>query len=173
MRRSFVAAALALPLVVLALGIVRSERHLRENRRWTFELTGYDPRDLLRGHYIQYRLALDESLPRLHEDAEACDDTKGDRCCLCLAADNPDDVARMQRMTCELARERCDGALGLRYLDELERYYKSEERADELTKLVQDASLEHRAHLVVAIDKSGKPQIDALLVDGIPIEEPR
>ena len=173
MRRSFVAAALALPLVVLALGIVRSERHLQENRRWKFEITGHDPRDLLRGHYVQFRLQLDESLPRLHEDAEACDDTTGDRCCFCLAADNPDDVARVQRTTCGLARERCQGALPVRYLNQLQRYYISEERAEEITKLVQQAALEHRAHLVAAIDESGKPQIEALLVDGIPIEQPR
>jgi hypothetical protein len=176
MRRSFLAAAVALPLFVLALGIVRSERHLADGRRWWFEVTGYDPRDLLRGHYIQYRLALDEiDLPVVGAaDGVPCDDETGDACCLCLSQEVPGGPAAfVERTTCELARSECEGALQLRYLGELERYYIAEERAAELTQIFQDASSEHRAHLVVAIDALGKPQIVTLLVDDMPVEQAR
>src|SRR6185369_15108301 len=168
MRRSFLAVAVVLPLIVLALGMVRAERHLGENRRWIFEATGYDPRDLLRGHYIIYRLALDETDPAF-QDAEQCRDDSGDRCCLCLSAETPGGPTKVQRTTCEFAYGRCEGALQSQYLSELQRYYIPEERAAEITRLFQDASREHRAQLVVAVDKSGRPQIDTLLVDDIPI----
>jgi len=173
MRRSFLAVAVALPLVVLALGIVRSERHLANNRRWIFEIAGYDPRDLLRGHYIQFRLALEETdLPVVGAaDGAHCDDDTGDTCCLCLFSDDAGGRAFVERTTCELARTECPGALQTRYLSELQRYYIAEERAQELTDILQDASLEHRAQLVLAIDAAGKPQIDTLLIDDMPIEQ--
>ena len=172
MRREFLAVAVVLPLVVLAFGMVRAERHLRENRRWVFEVTGYDPRDLLRGHYIQYRLVLDEGDPE-GLGAEPCDDSPDLDCCLCLEADFPAGPTRVVRTTCETAYARCEGTLQTRYLDDLQRYYIPEERADEITRLFQDASQEHRARLVIAVDESGKPQIDTLLVDDVPIDYAR
>ncbi len=175
MRRSFLAVAVALPLVVLGLGIVRSERHLAEGRRWTFEVTGYDPRDLLRGHYIQYRLVLEDAdLPVVGAaDGAPCDDVSGDSCCLCLLADVEQQRTLVERTACELARTECQGALQLRYLGELERYYIPEARAEELTRIFQDAASENLARLVVAIDAAGKPQIDTLLVDGVAVEQAR
>jgi hypothetical protein len=175
MRRSFLAVAVALPIVVLALGIVRSERLLAEGRRWSFEVTGYDPRDLLRGHYIQYRLVLDEvDLPVMGAaDGAPCDDDSGETCCLCLHADYMEGPTSVERTACELARTECDGALQLRYLAELQRYYIAEERADELTRIFQKAAGEKRSRLIVAVDPLGKPQIATLLVDEIPIEQAR
>jgi hypothetical protein len=175
MRRSFLAIAVALPLVVLALGIVRSERHLADGQRWTFDVTGYDPRDLLRGHFIQYQLVFEDAdLPVIGAvDGSPCDDETGETCCLCLLGDNENDRTLVERTACELARTECEGALQLRYLDELRRYYIAEERAEELTQIFQDASRENRARLVVAIDAAGRPQIDTLLVDGMAIEQAR
>lgn len=173
MRRSFLAFAVALPLVALGLGIMRSEQRLAEGRRWSFEVTGYDPRDLLRGHYIQYRLVFEDAdLPVLGAgDGQSCDDEESDSCCLCLLADVETDRTLVERTECRLAREECEGALQLRYLKELRRYYIAEDRAQELTEIFQDASLEHRSRLVLAIDVHGRPQIDTLLVDDVPIEQ--
>jgi len=170
MSRKFLALAVVLPLLVLALGILRSERHLSENRRWVFDVTGYDPRDLLRGHYIQYRLVLDEG-DAAARGLEPCMDSSSDeRCCLCLSADVLMGPTTVVRTTCEAAMAQCEGALKTRYLEELQRYYIPEARAEELTTLFQEAAGEHRSKLVVAVDRSGKPQIDTLLVDDIPIE---
>ena len=173
MRRSFLAVAVVLPLVALTLAIVQSEHRLAEGRRWSFQVTGYDPRDLLRGHYIQYRVVLDEvDLPVYGAgDGASCDDDTTDACCFCLSADWPGGPTTVERTACELARSECDGALPLRYLGELERYYIAEERAGELTKIFQAAANENQARLVVAIGESGKPQIDTLLIDEIPIEQ--
>ncbi len=164
-RKWLVVVAVTLPLLVLVLGIVRSEQHLASAQRWHFSITGYDPRDLLRGHYLQYRLQLDEE-PAL----ETCDDDYGDRCCLCLEATEKGKPPVVRRATCTLAAERCDGRLQTRYLTELTRYYIPEARARELELALQDAARANDAKLVVAITQSGKPQIDALLVAGQRIE---
>lgn len=172
MSRRFLALAVALPLFVLALGMLRAEHHLRHNRRWVFDVTGYDPRDLLRGHYIQYRLVLDESDPA-ESGVEPCDEDPGAGCCLCLAANVPGGPTKVVRTTCEAAISRCDGALQTRYLDELQRYYIPEDRAGELSELFRDAAQDHRTQVVIAIDEAGRPQVDTLLVDDVPIDHAR
>ena len=71
--------ALLLPLVALVLLIVRAELGQKKGKRWTVAIGGYDPRDLIRGHYLQYRV-------RWKKDpisSEACTDRDGD-CYLCL-----------------------------------------------------------------------------------------
>ena len=165
MSRNVLIAALILPLLALVLGIVRAEQHFAHSKRWTFEVTGYDPRDLLRGHYIDYRLVLDQK-----PGAQSCDEDFGERCCLCLSGDASGVVSGVERTTCENARPRCAGILQTRYLSELQRYYIPEAKAAQLTQRFQDAASKHHAQLVVAIDAGGKPQIDALLIDGQRIE---
>lgn len=161
MPRNLVIVALLLPLCVIGLGIVRAERHLARSTSWVFEVDGYDPRDLLRGHYIQFRLDL-------HEEAalEACDDDRSERCCLCLTATTKDQPPRVQRSTCARATSQCDGVLQTRYLSELRRYYIPEEDAWKLEQQFREAAQASRALLRIAINDDGKPQIEALLVNG-------
>jgi uncharacterized membrane-anchored protein len=165
MSRKVLFAALAFPLLVLALGIGRAEHHLRNSKKWVFEVTGYDPRDLLRGQYIQFRIALHETAAPVR-----CDDHGPESCCFCLTGDASDVPPRVERTTCANALPRCDGVLQTRYLTELQRYYIPEARAAALNPLFQRAISEHTARIVVAIDADGKPQIDALLIGGKRIE---
>ena len=53
--RLSLAVALALPLIVLASTWWTTARAAREGQDWLIPITGYDPRDLLRGHFVQYR----------------------------------------------------------------------------------------------------------------------
>lgn len=161
MSRNLVIVALVLPLLVIGLGIVRAERHLATSASWLFEVDGYDPRDLLRGHYIQFRVDLHEEAP-----LDACDDNQSDRCCLCLTPTSAQNPPRVQRATCERAQSQCEGVLQTRYLSELRRYYIPEEDASKLEQQFRDAAQERRALLRVAIDDAGKPQIESLLVNG-------
>lgn len=56
MNRSRIAlAALALPLVGLAALWGWSDWRSRQGTDWEVAISGYDPRDLLRGHYVLYR----------------------------------------------------------------------------------------------------------------------
>lgn len=48
-------AALALPLVTLATSWGFTHYKAQQGTIWTVPVIGYDPRDLLRGHYIVYR----------------------------------------------------------------------------------------------------------------------
>lgn len=55
MKRMATLAALALPLVGLAGLWAWTDSWTREGTDWEVPVQGYDPRDLLRGHYIQFQ----------------------------------------------------------------------------------------------------------------------
>ncbi|UZW57028.1 GDYXXLXY domain-containing protein [Sphingobium sp. JS3065] len=53
--RPWLAAALMLPLVALGLSWAVTYRLAQQGQEWLVPIRGYDPRDLLRGHYVQYQ----------------------------------------------------------------------------------------------------------------------
>jgi uncharacterized membrane-anchored protein len=156
--RALVIAAVVLPVLGIAIGIARSELHYARSQEWRLPVAGYDPRDLLRGHYLQYRLALPTTLPGYCPDEDPS-------CCLCLTRSEPVGIARV---ACSAAAF-CDGMLRSEYLPELQRYYVPEQRANEAENRLREAAARDSAQLVVALDPSGKPQVKALLIDGKPI----
>jgi uncharacterized membrane-anchored protein len=160
MSRRYSAIAVALPLLAIGLGIARAELFRSSARDFVFEVTGYDPRDLLRGQYLQFRLRV-EPLPV----REPCDDAVAD-CCLCLTRNDPDAVPYAERARCETARASCDGALQIRYLNEPQRYYVPEQSAAALEKRLFTAMEQRRAHAVLAIDERGQAQVRELRIDG-------
>lgn len=54
-RRLALTAALLLPLAALASSWAIIHRQAQQGQDWLVPIQGYDPRDLLRGHYVQYR----------------------------------------------------------------------------------------------------------------------
>lgn len=56
-RRLSSIAAIALPLVGLMGMWASTEQWSRQGTDWLVPVEGYDPRDLLRGHYVQFRYA--------------------------------------------------------------------------------------------------------------------
>ena len=53
--RTWLAASLALPLAILAVTWATAYRMAQQGQDWLIPIRGYDPRDLLRGHYVQYQ----------------------------------------------------------------------------------------------------------------------
>lgn len=49
------AASLLLPIAALACSWAATHHLARQGQEWLIPIRGYDPRDLLRGHFIQYR----------------------------------------------------------------------------------------------------------------------
>lgn len=54
-RRLLTALALAMPLGGLAAGWAQTHQAAQQGVEWEVPIAGYDPRDLLRGHYVLYR----------------------------------------------------------------------------------------------------------------------
>lgn len=77
MNRLLFAVAVALPVAGTIGGVARNEASLRGATEWRIPIDGYDPRDPLRGRYIQFSYIWGAD-----GDARLCGD--GDDCRLCL-----------------------------------------------------------------------------------------
>jgi uncharacterized membrane-anchored protein len=151
--------AVALPLLGISAGIVRGELHRGESRRFVLAIHGYDPRDLLHGQYLQYRLDLQEP-----DGARVCEDDDDD-CGLCLT--RGDDDAKppsVRRALLSVERPVCNAVLLTRYLPRLQRFYIPEARAAELSQKLLTSAARDDARVLVAIDRDGVPSAEALLL---------
>lgn len=160
MNARFTSMAVLLPILALAVGIARSEHHLSNEQTWRLAVEGYDPRDMLRGRYLRYRLKRDPADPPGN-----CSDDDRD-CCLCLTSAGEGKAAHTRRLTCDAARAQCDAVLPTRYLRSMRRYYVPEDRARELERRFIDAAVDGQAHILVAIDDSGEPHVRRLELRG-------
>lgn len=162
MPRKLVWVALALPLAVIVLAIARAELFLHQSSEFSLPIGGYDPRDLLQGRYLQFRLLLDADHT---EEREACDaDTQA--CCWCLTRVPDAPAAHAQRARCHTAQELCDGALPLAAAAQPFRFYVPEAQASSMERALIDARTAEAAFAVFAIDQEGEARVRELRLNG-------
>lgn len=168
--RPFTALAVLLPLLALGFGVVRSEIRLSASTDWELTVRGFDPRDLLRGHYIRYRIDFQE---QGGSGSCALDEPT---CCYCLnrTTAEPGDaltpLPTVTRMTCTAARTACDGLLRTRSAAALNRYYVPESRARAIEDQLRAGAADGEARIVLAIDGMGRPHVKELRVAGQRLE---
>lgn len=143
--------ALAFPIVALAgLAGVKQAR-LSLGARYVLPIQGYDPRDLLSGHYLTFRVDYGiQGLCQQRETAEnwVCLEPRRD-----LGSD-PSGEACEARI-----RGRCQG---WRFEAGIERFYVPESEARRLESLIRD----RRASIEVRVARDGRAVIQDLLIDG-------
>jgi GDYXXLXY protein len=157
-----------LPLVGIALLIARGELMLRAGKSFRIGMTGYDPRDLLSGHYLQYAYDLD------WQGESSCGElgTNGQplgldaACCVCLTSRGEDEPPAARQVVCEAARS-CDGWLHSASLTPPRRYFVPEERASALEAALRQS----QASLDVSASPDGEPALGELYLDGRPWRE--
>ncbi|MGB0680092.1 MAG: GDYXXLXY domain-containing protein [Polyangiales bacterium] len=138
-RRSLVAVLVAI-LGIVAL-MARAEYRRQRSQSWQLPIEAYDPRDILRGHYLRYRFRLPDAVPR-----HSC---QGRDCCLCLRRTEPSGIdAAAHKVACDVA-QRCAGWLGPQALNEAQRYYIPETSAAALERALGagEAALKLRVSL--------------------------
>ena len=160
--RNLIRIALVLPLLVIVLAIARAELFLRQSSEFTLPIAGYDPRDLLHGHYLQFRFVLDAEHT---EEREACDAEK-EACCWCLTRTQDTPAARAERATCYSARELCDAALPLPAAGRSFRFYVPEAQARSLEIELRDARAAENAYATFALDQNGEVRVLELTLAG-------
>lgn len=151
-KRMAVIVALTLPVLGIAGLIVRGELAWRGSE-WRFPIEGNDPRDLLRGHYLTYRIlwgAIDEG-------------SLDGKNCLCL--EHADGEQRVRRLACHEALA-CAARLTSGDVEQLQRYYIPEAWAGALDRAVREG----RGEIVVSVVR-GEASLRDLLVDGRPWRE--
>lgn len=127
------------------------------------DIEPYDPRDILRGHYLRFRI--DWNLPE--EGTPSC---KGKDCCLCLGKEEINPSARI--LTCDAAQEKgaCThfvqgSANGREFFGMPDRFYVDEKYALPLEKVFADKKEKFRLELSM---RPGKPVIRDLFIGDRP-----
>lgn len=132
-------------------------------------IRGFDPRDLLRGHYLLFRFDWNWQMTQAERDA-ACADTA---CVLCLAAvpvDPPATLMPAPAATPVNCPIRVDGVYqgGDEYDIGLNRYYVAESSARVWEGRLRDRTDEFRMGL--SLLPTGKVMLEKLYFAGVPIE---
>jgi uncharacterized membrane-anchored protein len=160
--------AVVIPMLGLLVLVARAEVLLRSGTSFRVAIEGYDPRDLLRGHYLQYRFRFDwQGESTCGRVAGGFPDGLDPSCCLCLSSDvDSSRLARARQVSCDQVSV-CDGWLQGGSVNPPLRYFVPERQASAL----EDALRGREAALTVTCGPGGQPAIGDLYLDGQPWRE--
>jgi hypothetical protein len=160
--------AILVPLVGIGVMVARAEQAASAGPLWRIEIAGFDPRDLLHGHYLQYRYEFQRSgAPSTcgPTTADFSDDIPLDpACCLCL--ERADDFLQppwVHQVSCEEALA-CDGLLRSDLVTPPLRWFAPEDRALDL----EQALRVHQPTILLRTSPEGHPALVDLHLDGRP-----
>ncbi len=151
--------ALLLPIVVLAGNAWLHHQQRIHGETVILPIKGFDPRDLLSGHYLLYRIdfGITENSDCPTSDISAS---------LCLEPERRVYPADELPENCtQFIRGNCDDKA--HFVSGLERFYVPEQYADLLDKQVRD----NAGKLVVSVDHAGNAGIIDLLINNQPWKE--
>ncbi|MEZ5536095.1 MAG: GDYXXLXY domain-containing protein [Thiolinea sp.] len=151
--------ALILPIIILAANAWLHHQQRSSGETVIFPIEGFDPRDLLSGHYLTYRID--------YGVAENSDCPVSDiPASLCLSPERRIYPLDELPETCtQFIRGSCDAKA--QFISGLERFYIPEQYADVLDAKVRN----NQGELVVSVGQSGNAGITDLLIDGRPWKE--
>jgi len=158
-------AAISVPIIAICIWIATYALVSHSGETVRLRITGYDPRDLLAGHYLRYRVDFGATVAC---QATGDSDAAGDWC-LCLdqwdgkyaqlswqgSCDVRPDCRQFLRGTCNSSRFEAG----------IERFYFSEEHQKLLRVVPPESSI------IVALSPNGKGVVKNLLVKDEPLAE--
>lgn len=156
-KRMLLLIALALPILALMASAYLRSVQRDSGEQITLPIEGFDPRDLLSGHYLIYQVDYGLETGCTEHDVETA---------VCLRPEREMYPADAVPGSCKLfIRGYCDSSANFRA--GIERFYIPEEYAEALETQVRDK----RGSLVLSVDKQGNAAIRDLLIDGKPWKE--
>jgi uncharacterized membrane-anchored protein len=142
--------ALIFPIAGLAALTAYKKYILSFGQEVVLPISGYDPRDLLSGHYLTYRvdygLTQDCYSGSMTHDAYVCLDTKS------VSYSYPDGCERLIKGQCR----------GSRFEAGIEKFYVPEDKA----KILEDKVRDKSGSIVLSVTRDGRAQVKDLLIDG-------
>lgn len=162
--RKLIAAAL-IPIAGICALIARAELRRTAGDQYLIPIAGYDPRDLLSGHYLRFRYDWEKLGVDKDDD---CRWNHGDTCCICLRPGPGGDLMHPQAesTSCASARD-CAAFVEGNAAWEPGRVYIPETQGDRLQNIVRD----RRAAVMITPQRSGVPTVNALYIDDRPWQE--
>ncbi|MBU0655726.1 MAG: GDYXXLXY domain-containing protein [Gammaproteobacteria bacterium] len=156
-KRILLLTALILPILALMASAYLKSAQRSSGEQVILPIEGFDPRDLLSGHYLIYQVDYGLETGCTEHDVETS---------ICLRPQRQMFAADALPEDCTLfIRGYCDGSADFRA--GIERFYIPEEYAEALEKQVRDK----RGELVLSVDSQGNAAIRDLLINGKPWQE--
>lgn len=156
-RQHWLMLGLVLPIVVLAANVYWHHYQRDHGQLITLPIEGFDPRDLLSGHYLTYQI---------HYGVNPICQTPNSLVGICLRPNLSSFMLEAKPTDCQLwIRGQCDNTN--HFSAGLERFYIPEQYAPLLDKLVRN----HQGSLVIRVDNNGNASIYNLLIDGKPWQQ--
>jgi uncharacterized membrane-anchored protein len=140
--------ALLLPIVAFAVLVVRAELWRASGPVFRVAIAGYDPRDLLQGHYLRYRL----QWPAVG----ACD---GATCCLCLQTSGVH-----TKVECGVADAACDAQLNYQMVEQGREFFIQEDAGPALEQAIRRG----QGAMALNVTPNGQVRVHELFIDGVP-----
>jgi uncharacterized membrane-anchored protein len=144
-----------IPVVCVALLMVRGEVRTAGATKFLVPIYGYDPRDLLHGQYIRFRFEWNED-----ESLSSCGGTD---CCLCLRGAEMS-TPRVHQIDCLDTSETCDATISAKQALANQRYLVPEHSGVS----IEDALRESDASVEVQCSSDQEFALGALYLDGQP-----
>jgi hypothetical protein len=140
--------ALLLPIVVFIGLVGRAELLRASGPVFRVAIAGYDPRNLLQGHYLRYRLQWPA--------AGACDDAT---CCLCLQVSGGH-----TKVECGAVDAACDAQLGRQMVEQGREFFIQEDAGPALEQAIRRG----QGTMALNITPNGRVRVHELFIDGVP-----
>lgn len=157
------AIALAVPIVVLLLLIGRGELITHSGTKWRVRITGYDPRDLVHGHYLRYQLSWiwsdsDEESERSRRRTRTRE--PGSFFCLNTGTDERRPPEPRVSLVSSDDRSGCKSSFPVETEDRLDRFYIPEGKGAAFERAVRNET----CYVVLAVTRTGQVVVEDLLV---------
>ncbi len=155
-HRSLLEWALILPIIGIALLVVRAEIKVRDGRMYRVALRGYDPRDLIHGHYlsVQFNLA-----SHGFNRSSMMDGADG----FCLVRDGRD-WRISSGLIADFSSQKCSSVTAMSNLLGPKRYLVPEAHALKLEKALET----HETTVDLIIQENGDVSMGMLYLNGLP-----
>ena len=140
--------ALLLPIVAFTGLVVRAELLRASGSVFHVAIAGYDPRDLLQGHYLRYRLQWPAD--------GACD---GATYCLCLQVSGVH-----TKVECSAANAACDAQLSRQMVDQEREFFIQEDAGPALEQAIRHG----QGTIALNVTPNGQVRVHELFIDGVP-----
>ena len=168
----WMAMAFAVPILCLLLAVGLNEWRLRTGQTVVLPVEGYDPRDLLSGRYLRYKILYKAPCPPSEKQSAPKGTTKipsklaflktKQRAYLCLQGEKQNSVSRSAPQNCPLfIKGLCLGKEG--FYAGGDRLYLPDSKARDLEKLFHGAG---KKEVVLSITKGGRVLAKDILIDG-------
>lgn len=142
--------ALTIPTFALLSLALYNQFHIQTATEYEFEIEGYDPRDLLAGHYLNFRIKYGIEIP--------CDKYNRQEMNVCVKPTFAATLGRIPKSCEKWIAGECNGGV---FQDNLTRFYVTESRAGLIEARVRTG----KATVKIAVAK-GNAIIRDLLIDG-------